>query len=50
MSNPAQFSKTVKASDIKVKSIELISEEWAMMEAYYRYAPMTVITMCGLRN
>lgn len=21
-----------------------------MMEAYYRYSPMTVITMCGLRT
>lgn len=50
MSNPNQFSKTTKTADSKIKVGELIPQEWAMMEAYYRYSPMTVITMCGLRN
>lgn len=50
MSNPPQFARTMKGSDSKMKIGELTAEEWAMMEAYYRYAPMTVITLCGYRN
>ena len=50
ISNQTRMGRTLRASDTKIRINEILPEDWAAMEAYFRYAPISVITLCDQRN